>query len=195
MDRSYDVVIIGAGPTGMASAIYTGRSRLKTLLIERLIPGGQIATTSTVENYPGFPEGVEGPDLSDLMAAQARKYGVETLSSQVHGLTLEGDQRVVQTDDGDITAPVVIITSGADHNRLNVAGEMEYMGKGVSNCAVCDGAFFADLPVAVVGGGDAALDEGHYLTRYATKVTVIHRRDQLRAGKILQERAFGPAPA
>lgn len=190
MDQHYDVIVIGAGPTGMTAAMQAGRAGLKTLLIERLIPGGQIATTSTVENYPGFPAGVEGPDLSEAMMAHARKYGAESLSAEVRALEIDGVERVVQTDDGDVRAPAVIITSGAQHNRLGVPGELEYMGKGVSNCAVCDGAFFADLPVAVVGGGDAALDEGLYLTRYASRVLVIHRRDQLRAGKILQERAL-----
>ena len=190
MDKQYDVIIIGAGPTGMTAGIYTARARLKTLLIERLTPGGQIFTTSTVENYPGFPDGIEGPDLSERMEAQGKKYGVIPLASEVHGIALDGDARIVQTDDGDFTAKALVITSGADHVRLGVPGEMEYMGKGVSNCAVCDAAFFADAPVAVVGGGDAALDEGLYLTRYASKVTVIHRREQLRAGKILQERAF-----
>ena len=124
------------------------------------------------------------------MEAQGKKYGVTSLASEVHSIALDGDDRIVKTDDGDFTAKALIITSGADHSRLGVPGEMEYMGKGVSNCAVCDAAFFTDAPVAVVGGGDAALDEGLYLTRYASKVTVIHRRDQLRAGKILQERAF-----
>ena len=190
MDSTYDVVIIGAGPTGMAAGIYTGRARLKTLLLERLVPGGQIATTSTVENYPGFPDGVEGPDLSEAMVSHAKKYGVESLSTDVHGVRLEGDARIVETDDGDVAAKALIITSGADHNRLGVPGEMEFMGKGVSNCAVCDAAFFVDAPVAVVGGGDAALDEGLFLARYASKVSVIHRRDQLRGDKILQERAF-----
>ena len=190
MPDIYDVAIIGSGPTGMTSAIYTGRARLKTVLIERLLPGGQIATTSTVENYPGFPQGVEGPDLSERLMAQAKMYGVEHEMAQVEGLRLEGDMRVIATDDGDIVARSVIITSGADHNRLGIPGETEYMGKGVSNCAVCDGAFFVDQPVAVVGGGDAALDEGLFLTRYASKVIVVHRRDQLRASRILQERAL-----
>lgn len=190
MDRIFDVVVIGAGPTGMTAAMYTARAKLSTLLIERLIPGGQIATTSTVENYPGFPEGVEGPDLSEQMVRHAEKYGARTTSTTVTGISLDGDMRIVHTDDGDIAAKVVIITSGADHVRLGVPGELEYMGKGVSNCAVCDGAFFADAPVAVVGGGDAALDEGLFLTRYASKVTVVHRRDQLRASKILQDRAL-----
>ena len=190
MDKQYDVVIVGAGPTGMTAAIYAGRSRLKTLLIERLTPGGQIATTSTVENYPGFPQGIEGPDLSEAMLAQAMKYDVEMAFTEVHGISLDGVDRTLHTDDGDVTSKVLIVTAGADHARLGVPGEMEYMGKGVSNCAVCDAAFFVDSPVAVVGGGDAALDEGLFLTRYASKVTVIHRRNELRAGKILQERAF-----
>lgn len=175
----------------MTSAMYTARAGLKTLLIERLIPGGQIATTSTVENYPGFPQGVEGPDLSEAMTRHAKKYGAASLSAQVEGLEPKGSEHVVQTDDGPVVAKAVIITSGADHIRLGVPGEMEFMGKGVSNCAVCDGAFFQESPVAVVGGGDAAIDEGLFLTRYASNVTVIHRRDALRAGKILQERAFG----
>ncbi len=190
MPDIYDVAVIGAGPTGMTSAMYSGRSGLRTLLIERLIPGGQIATTSTVENYPGFPMGIEGPDLSELMMEHARRYGVETKSTEVYGLRQDGSAHVIITDDGELAARSLIITSGADHNRLGIPGELEYMGKGVSNCAVCDGAFFADDPVVVVGGGDAALDEGLFLTRYASKVTVVHRRDQLRASRILQERAL-----
>ena len=190
MDKTYDVIVVGAGPTGMTSAMFTGRANLKTLLIERMLPGGQIATTSTVENYPGYPDGIEGPDLSDAMMEHAKQYGIENLSAEVLGMQLDGADRIVQTDEGDMRAKAVIITSGADHNRLGVPGEMQYMGKGVSNCAVCDGAFFADTPVAVVGGGDAALDEGLFLTRYASKVSVIHRRRQLRASKILQDRAL-----
>jgi thioredoxin reductase (NADPH) len=190
MDKTYDVIVVGAGPTGMTSAMFTGRANLKTLLIERMLPGGQIATTSTVENYPGYPDGIEGPDLSDAMMEHAKQYGIENLSAAVLGMQLDGADRIVQTDEGDMRAKAVIITSGADHNRLGVPGEMQYMGKGVSNCAVCDGAFFADTPVAVVGGGDAALDEGLFLTRYASKVSVIHRRRQLRASKILQDRAL-----
>ena len=190
MDKTYDVIVVGAGPTGMTSAMFTGRANLKTLLIERMLPGGQIATTSTVENYPGYPDGIEGPDLSDAMMEHAKQYGIENLSAAVLGIQLDGADRIVQTDEGDMRAKAVIITSGADHNRLGVPGEMQYMGKGVSNCAVCDGAFFADTPVAVVGGGDAALDEGLFLTRYASKVSVIHRRRQLRASKILQDRAL-----
>ena len=190
MDKTYDVIVVGAGPTGMTSAMFAGRANLKTLLIERMLPGGQIATTSTVENYPGYPDGIEGPDLSDAMMEHAKQYGIENLSAEVLGIQLDGADRIVQTDEGDMRAKAVIITSGADHNRLGVPGEMQYMGKGVSNCAVCDGAFFADTPVAVVGGGDAALDEGLFLTRYASKVSVIHRRRQLRASKILQDRAL-----
>lgn len=190
MDTEYDLIIVGAGPTGMTSAMFAGRSRLKTLLIERMIPGGQIATTSTVENYPGFPDGIEGPDLSEAMLSHAKKWGATTTFTEVTGVRSEGDYRVVETSDGELRAKALIITSGADHRRLGVPGEMEYMGKGVSNCAVCDGAFFADSPVAVIGGGDGAIDEGLYLTRYASKVTVVHRRDELRASKILAERAL-----
>jgi thioredoxin reductase (NADPH) len=190
MDAEYDVIIVGAGPTGMTSAIFTGRSRLKTLVIERMLPGGQIATTSTVENYPGFPDGVEGPDLSEAMLAHAKKWGAELSYDEVSGIRVEGDARIVETPGGDLRAKALIITSGADHRRLGVPGEMEYMGKGVSNCAVCDGAFFAESPVAVIGGGDGAIDEGLYLTRYASKVTVVHRRNELRASKILAERAL-----
>jgi len=190
MDSEYDLIVVGAGPTGMTSAMFAGRSNLKTLLIERMVPGGQIATTSTVENYPGFTDGIEGPDLSEAMLEHAKKWGAVTTFNEVTGIRVEGDYRVVETPDGDLRAKALIITSGADHRRLGVPGEMEFMGKGVSNCAVCDGAFFADSPVAVIGGGDGAIDEGLYLTRYASKVTVVHRRNELRASKILAERAL-----
>lgn len=190
MDSEYDLIVVGAGPTGMTSAMFAGRSNLKTLLIERMVPGGQIATTSTVENYPGFPDGIEGPDLSEAMLEHAKKWGAVTTFNEVTGIRVDGDYRVVETPDGDLRAKALIITSGADHRRLGVPGEMEFMGKGVSNCAVCDGAFFADSPVAVIGGGDGAIDEGLYLTRYASKVTVVHRRNELRASKILAERAL-----
>lgn len=190
MDTEYDLIVVGAGPTGMTSAMFAGRSHLKTLLIERMVPGGQIATTSTVENYPGFTDGIEGPDLSEAMLEHAKKWGATTTFNEVTGIRVEGDYRVVETPDGELKAKALIITSGADHRRLGVPGEMEFMGKGVSNCAVCDGAFFADSPVAVIGGGDGAIDEGIYLTRYASKVTVVHRRNELRASKILAERAL-----
>lgn len=190
MDAQYDVIVVGAGPTGMTSAMFAARSGLRTLLVERMVPGGQIATTSTVENYPGFPDGIEGPDLSEAMLEHAKKWGAVTSFNEVSAVRVEGDERVVVTPDGDLRAKALIITSGADHRRLGVPGEMEFMGKGVSNCAVCDGAFFADAPVAVIGGGDGAIDEGLYLTRYASKVTVVHRRDELRASKILAERAL-----
>lgn len=188
--QSYDVVIVGGGPAGLAAGLYTARARRHSLLIEMAVTGGQIATTSLVENYPGFPDGVDGFDLSQAMEQQAVKYGLDTISAEVTGLELRNGQKVVKTTEGDFLAKALIITAGAEHKKLGVPGEAELTGYGVSYCAVCDGAFFKDQIVAVVGGGDAALDEGLFLTRYASKVIVIHRRDQLRAGAILQERAF-----
>ncbi|MBM2826783.1 MAG: thioredoxin reductase [Dehalococcoidia bacterium] len=190
MDKEYDVVIIGGGPTGLSAGLYAARARLSTLVIEKAVSGGQIATTSLVENYPGFPEGVDGYELGVRMEEQAKKYGAEVLAAEVTGLDLEDHKRIVRTTEGDFAALAVIITSGAEHNKLGLPNEERLTGYGVSYCATCDGAFFKDEVVAVVGGGDAALDEGLFLTRYASKVIVIHRRDQLRASKVLQERAL-----
>lgn len=188
-EQEYDVVIIGAGPAGLAAGLYAARARRKTILIERNVTGGQIALTSTVENYPGLDE-VNGFDLGQMMQRQAEKYGMETGYANVTKLKRRNGVHVVRTNEGDYLAKAVILTGGADYNRLGVPGEDELIGKGVSYCATCDAAFFKDQVVAVVGGGDAAMDEGLFVTRYASKVYVIHRRDQLRASKILQERAF-----
>ncbi len=193
MDKEYDIIIIGGGPTGMAAGLYASRGRRKTILFEKAVSGGQIATTSIVENYPGFPEGVDGYELGQMMEEQAKKYGTEVVAAEATGLELDGHYRIVKTTEGDVKAPVVIVSSGAEHRKLGVEGEARLTGYGVSYCATCDGAFFKDQVVAVVGGGDAALDEGLFLTRYASKVIVIHRRDELRASKILQERAFATA--
>ena len=187
--EEYDVVIIGAGPAGLAAGLYAARARRKTALIEKNVTGGQIALTAVIENYPGIPE-INGFDLGQVMQQQAEKYGMETRYTTVQSVEPEGKYHLVHTDDGDLLAKALIVTAGADYNRLNVPGEERLTGFGVSYCATCDAAFFKDQEVAVVGGGDSALDEGLFVTRYASKVTVIHRRDTLRAGAYLQERAF-----
>lgn len=189
--QEYDVVIIGAGPAGLTAGLYAARARRKTLVLERNVTGGQIALTSAVENYPGFPDGVNGFDLAQAMQQQAEKYGAEMGYADVTSMEPQDSRHLVTTSEGDYLAKAVIVTGGADHIRLNVPGEERLTGRGVSYCATCDAAFFKDQEVAVVGGGDAAMDEGLYVTRYASKVSVIHRRDELRASKILQERAFG----
>jgi thioredoxin reductase (NADPH) len=188
-EQHYDIVIIGAGPAGLAAGLYAARARRRTILLERKVTGGQIALTSAIENYPGFEE-VDGFELGQMMQRQAEKYGMETAYTEVTGLERCDGLHVVHTKDGDYTAKTIILTGGADFNRLGVPGEEGFTGKGVSYCATCDAAFFKDQVCAVVGGGDAAMDEGLFVTRYASKVYVIHRRDELRASKILQERAF-----
>jgi len=188
-ERHYDIVIIGAGPAGLAAGLYAARARRRTMLLERNVTGGQIALTSVIENYPGIEE-VDGFELGQMMQRQAEKYGMETDYTEVTGLERRDGLHVIHTKEGDYTAKAVILTGGADYNRLGVPGEEELIGKGVSYCATCDAAFFKDQVCAVVGGGDAAMDEGLFVTRYASKVYVIHRRDELRASRILQERAF-----
>jgi len=191
-EREYDIVIIGGGPAGLAAGLYAARGRHSTLLLEKGVIGGQIALTELVENYPGVPT-VNGFDLAQTMLKQSESYGMETDYSAVSGIEKAGEKWRVKTDSGDITAKAVIVTSGAEYNRIGVEGEERLTGKGVSYCATCDAAFFKGQDVAVVGGGDAAMDEGLFTTRYVDKVTVIHRRDELRASAILQERAFANA--
>jgi thioredoxin reductase (NADPH) len=188
-ERHYDIVIIGAGPAGLAAGLYAARARRRTLLIERSVTGGQIALTAVIENYPGIEE-IDGFELGQTMQRQAEKYGMEITYTEVMSLERRDDLQIIHTNEGDYSAKALIITSGADYNKLGVPGEAELTGKGVSYCATCDAAFFKDQPVAVVGGGDAAMDEGLFVTRYASKVYVVHRRDELRASRILQERAF-----
>ena len=186
----YDVIIIGGGAAGLAAAIYAVRAMLKTLVIEKKAVGGQILLTGEIENYPGFPEPVDGPELAMLYEKQAVRFGTEFAYETVTGLDVDGDVKRVLCDGAEYTSKTVIIASGGEHNKLNVPGEDEFSGRGVSYCATCDGNFFRDMDVTVVGGGDAALDEGLYLTRMTKQVTVVHRRDALRASPILQQRGF-----
>lgn len=188
--KKYDVVIIGGGPAGLSAGIYAARARLSSLLIERGAVGGQIINAEWVENYPGFTESISGIDLTRAMHRQATKFGLETLTAEVTGIDIKGRQKVVRTSQGDFTAKAVIVAGGSERQKLGVPGEAEFIGKGVSYCATCDGPFFRDRAVAVVGGGNAAITEAIELTKFASRITVIHRRDELRAAKILQEKAF-----
>jgi thioredoxin reductase (NADPH) len=189
MAKEYEVIIIGGGPAGLSAGIYTSRARLSSLLIERGMVGGQIADAELVENYPGFAQGISGTELGQLMQQQAAKYGLETITAEATGIELKGEKKVVRTTGGDFTAKAVIIASGSERSKLGIPGEEEFSGKGVSYCATCDGPFFKEKPVAVVGGGDVAVTEALHLVKFSPKVILIHRRDQLRAARILEERA------
>lgn len=188
-EKVYDVIIIGAGPAGMTAAVYTSRANLSTLMVERGVPGGQMANTEDVENYPGF-ESILGPELSNKMFEHAKKFGAEYAYGDIKEVVDEGDYKIVKAGSKEFKARAVIITAGAEYKKLGVPGEKELGGRGVSYCAVCDGAFFKNKELVVVGGGDSAVEEGVYLTRFASKVTIVHRRDKLRAQSILQARAF-----
>jgi len=190
LDMVYDVLIIGGGPAGLSAGLYVLLVLLSALLIEKGIFGGQIANTEHVENYPGFPDGISGYELGQLMYQQAEKFGLETIAAEVTGLELSERGKVIKTTEGEFVARAVIIAGGAEPNRLGVPGEEEFLGKGVSYCATCDGAFFREQVVAVVGGGNSAVEEAMLLTRFASKVILIHRRNQLRASRLHQERAF-----
>jgi len=186
-----DVVIIGGGCAGLTAAIYTSRARLSTVLLDKMGPGGQLATTHEVENYPGFVEVIQGPELMERFAKQAERFGCEVRNAEVQGIDADDPVvRVVHTDGGDIRCKAVVVATGADPKTLGVPGEDALRGRGVSYCATCDAPFFRGKQVAVVGGGNTAVDEGIYLTKFASKVTIIHRRDELRAERIYQERAF-----
>jgi len=191
MEADYDVAILGAGAGGLSAGLYTTRAMLKTIILEQLGPGGQLLITDEIENYPGFPDGIKGQELSIRMEQQTTKFGAEIEYTEVIGIDgIELPIKTIHTDDRDFTAKAIIIATGGAHNKLGVSGEDALAGRGVSYCAVCDGNFFRGQDVVVVGGGDAALDEGHYLTGIVNSVTFIHRRDELRAAKIIQERAF-----
>jgi len=189
--NEYDLIIVGAGPAGLTGALYAGRSMLRTLVLEKGVPGGELLNTELIEDYPGF-ESVKGFELAEKMAAHALKFGAELVTDGVTSVRKEEDGRfAVATHSGAIYhAPVVLLTAGGTPTKLGVPGEVEYAGKGVSYCAVCDGHFFRGEVLAVVGGGDAAAEEAGFLTRYASKVYLIHRRDQLRASQIIQQRLF-----
>lgn len=186
----YEVLIIGAGPAGMTAAIYAARAGYKTAILEHGVPGGQAATTDMIENYPGFPEGISGPELMMKFFEQTQTFGVEMIYEQVQSVELTGDIKRVTTNKQTLEAKTVVIASGAKPRTLGVANEGRLRGRGVSYCATCDGFFFKDQPVAVVGGGDTAVEEAMYLTKMCSSVTLIHRRDELRANKLAQSRAF-----
>jgi len=189
-NQEYDVVIIGGGPAGLTAGLYTSRARLSSLLIERGMVGGQIVNAEQIDNYPGFPDGISGFELGDLLHRQAAKYGLETIIAEASAIELQDNQKVVKTTEGDYAGRAVIVANGSDRVKLSVPGEEEFVGKGVSYCATCDAAFFRDQAVAVVGGGNAAINEALQLSKFAAKVIVIHRRQELRATRIMQEKAF-----
>jgi len=189
VEKIYDVIIIGAGPAGLTAAVYTSRANLTTLMIERGAPGGQMANTEDIENYPGFSH-ILGPDLSTKMFDHARTFGAEYAYGDVTDVIDGEEYKVIVVGKQQYKARAIIITTGAEYRKMGIPGEDELTGRGVSYCAVCDGAFFRGKELVVVGGGDSAVEEGAFLTRFADKVTVIHRRDELRAQKILQDRAF-----
>ncbi|MFJ7649291.1 thioredoxin-disulfide reductase [Lysinibacillus sp. NPDC097279] len=188
-EKIYDVVIIGAGPAGMTAAVYTSRANLSTLMIERGIPGGQMANTEEVENYPGF-DTILGPELSTKMFEHAKKFGAEYAYGDVSEIIDGEEYKIIKSGAKEYKTRSIILSTGAEYKKMGVPGEKELGGRGVSYCAVCDGAFFKQKNLVVVGGGDSAVEEGVYLTRFADKVTIVHRRDKLRAQKILQDRAF-----
>ncbi|MFC2067528.1 thioredoxin-disulfide reductase [Chloroflexota bacterium] len=186
----FEVVIIGGGPAGLTAGLYTSRAGLSSLLIEKRLVGGQIVNAVQVDNYPGFADGISGFDLGQLMHRQATKFGLEMLSAEVNGFSFSKRRKVVKTTEGSFTSKAVIVAGGSEWRKLGIPGEEKFTGKGVSYCATCDAPFFRQQPVAVVGGGNAAVTEALHLTKFASRVTVIHRRDQLRASYVMREKAF-----
>lgn len=189
MTKSYDVIVVGAGPGGMTAALYASRANLSVLMLDRGIYGGQMNNTADIENYPGF-KSILGPDLSKEMYESSTQFGAEFTYGSVQKVENKGATKIVTTDMDTYETKALVVATGSEYKKLGVPGEEDFSGRGVSYCAVCDGAFFKNKHVVVVGGGDSAIEEGIYLTQLADKVTVIHRRDQLRAQKIIQDRAF-----
>ncbi len=190
VENNFEVIIIGGGPAGLTAGMYASRAGLSTLLIEKGVFGGQITNAEHVENFPGFPKGISGIELGDLMREQAEKYNLKIESDEVTGIEIQGNDKAIEATNQTYITKTLILAGGSNRKKLGVPGETTFIGKGVSYCATCDSAFFRDMPVVVVGGGDAALTEALHLSKHASSVTVIHRRHELRATRILQERAF-----
>jgi thioredoxin reductase (NADPH) len=186
MSDHYDLIIVGGGPASLSAAIYAGRAEMRVLIIERMLVGGQVAVTWAVDNYPGFPDGIEGPELIARMEKQARRFGAELKSEEVQRIDIEGDMKIVTTNAAAYRTRTLILASGADPRKLNIPGEVELRGRGVSYCGTCDGPFFRDKDVAVVGGGDAALKEALFIARFAKHIVIVHRGPEFRAEKIYQ---------
>jgi thioredoxin reductase (NADPH) len=189
-NADYDLIIAGGGPAGLTAGLYAARARLRSLLIEKMAPGGQAATTFHIENYPGFAEGISGPDLAQAMENQAKRFGLEVTYGEVKGLSSREPFWEVEYEDRKVSGKALIVATGVEPKKLGIPGEETLRGRGVSYCATCDGPFFKDQEIGVIGGGDSAVEEAIYLTRFAGRVYLVHRRNALRAEKILQERAF-----